>query len=428
VGGPARHAPAAHVIDVAAGRRMPPALMAKGMAGAARLDASDMSRTTRGREGADTMHAPVNRRQATLWLAGGLAGASLVACAPSRPKVRVGFLGGLSGSVAELGVQGRNGVLLAIEVLNAGPDGPRFELVARDDQQDPETARHAVAGLASEGVAFVVGPMTSAMAVVAVPVADRLGLVMISPTATTDELSGKADVFFRVAADASYGARQLADASLRAGGHRFAVLLDARNRAYTENFARAFGARVQAGGGSVVATVDYTDADDDFRTLADRLLASKPDAALVVAGVGDSALAAQHLRQRAPKLLLAVSPWAANPRFVELGGSAVEGVIAQQALDLASPAPAFSKFRQRYRDRFGDEATTPAVQAYEAMGLGAAALRETRDGLTLKQVLAQPGRHWPGLYSDIVLDAYGDNDRALHLTQVRDGRFVSLVP
>jgi branched-chain amino acid transport system substrate-binding protein len=251
---------------------------------------------------------------------------------------------------------------------------------------------------------------------------------MISPTATTDELSGKADVFFRVAADASFGARQLADAAVRAGGRRFALLLDARNRSYTANFGNTFAARVRAQGGTVTSTVEFEDGEADFRALVDRLMAGHPDAALIVAGVGDSALAAQHLRERSPAILLSVSPWAANPRFVELGGHAAEGVIAQQAMDLGSPLPAFARFRQRYRDRFGEDATTPAVQAYEALLLGAAALRETKDGLTLKQVLAQPGRHWPGLYSDIVLDAYGDNDRALHLTQVREGRFVPLGP
>lgn len=343
--------------------------------------------------------------------------------------MRIGFLGGLTGSVAELGVQGRNGALLAIAALDeAVPDGPRHELVALDDHQDPATVRAAVDTLARERVAFAVGPMTSAMAVAAVPEAQRVGLVLVSPTATTDELSGRPDVFFRVAADATYGARQLADAALAQGGKRFALLLDMRNRSYSASFGNAFAARVRERGAAVTATVEIAGADNDFRELADRLLADRPDSALVVAGVGDSALAAQQLRQRAPAIRLAITPWAANARYVELGGRLVEGTLVQQALDLETTRAPFVGFRQRYHERFGEDPATPAVQAYEAVMLGAAALAEVTPSRSLQQVLSQPGRRWPGLYSDIVLDANGDTQRPLRLAQVHDGRFVGITP
>ncbi len=375
-----------------------------------------------------------SRRHAHRCLALGLAAAVtapsgfLAACSRRPVVIKVGFLGGLTGTVAELGVEGRNGALLAAEELSAAAGASRIEVVPMDDRQNADVARAAVQALAQQGVAFAVGPMTSAMAVAVVPEAQRLGLVLISPTATTDELSGKPDVFYRVAADASYGARQLADAAAHAGGQRFALLLDARNRSYSASFGNAFAARVKAQGGTVTGIVEYQEADVDFRALSERLLAERPDTVLIVAGVGDSALVAQQLRRQAPALRLVVTPWAANARFLQLGGRNVEGTIAQQALDLASPAPAFVAFRQRYRTRFGEDATTPAVQSYEALALGIAALREADGAHTLQQVLGQPGRHWPGLYSDILLDANGDTARSLHLAQVRDGRFAAFAP
>ncbi len=53
----------------------------------------------------------------------------------------------MSGRVADLGVAGRNGAMLAIEQRNAagGIHGRAVELVVKDDEQNPEVAKKAVA-------------------------------------------------------------------------------------------------------------------------------------------------------------------------------------------------------------------------------------------------------------------------------------------
>jgi len=100
-----------------------------------------------------------------------LAGLLCVACIPSKP-LRLGFIGGLSGPVADLGESGRDGALLAVEEINAagGIGGRRVELHLIDDGQDEEQAAAAVETLAREGVELIIGPLTSAMGVAALPV------------------------------------------------------------------------------------------------------------------------------------------------------------------------------------------------------------------------------------------------------------------
>jgi branched-chain amino acid transport system substrate-binding protein len=73
-------------------------------------------------------------------------GSGMIACTPPEP-VRIGFLGGLSGRVADLGIGGRNGAILAVEMRNqhGGIKGRPIELIAEDDQQDAEIARQAIA-------------------------------------------------------------------------------------------------------------------------------------------------------------------------------------------------------------------------------------------------------------------------------------------
>ena len=80
-------------------------------------------------------------------LAGALAG-GLAGCSPPEP-IRLGFIGGISGRVADLGIGGRNGVALAIEMRNksGGVNGRPVELIVEDDKQDPEIAKRAVGRL-----------------------------------------------------------------------------------------------------------------------------------------------------------------------------------------------------------------------------------------------------------------------------------------
>jgi|GEM_PF-6092796 len=82
------------------------------------------------------------KRYLSLPLAMLLVGLLTVSCAPDEP-IKLGFVGGLSGRVADLGISGRDGATLAIEQKNAagGIRGRKIKLIAVDDKQDPARPR-----------------------------------------------------------------------------------------------------------------------------------------------------------------------------------------------------------------------------------------------------------------------------------------------
>ncbi len=326
--------------------------------------------------------------------------------------------------ISELGVGGRNGAQLAVETLNV-EHGVRYELLVEDDRNDPNAARSAIVSFASRGAAFVVGPMTSSMAVAAVPEANRLGIVLISPTATTDELSAKDDFFFRTAADAPAGARQLARLLRDRGARSIVVLMDVTNGAYSSSFGHAAAVEFSNLRGAESTELGYRSGSSlEFSDAMGRIDIKRPDAVILVNGPSDAAIVTQHIRRNAPDTVVALSPWGANVQFLQIGGRATEGAIALQAVDLESPLPRMRDFVARYRARFGEAPTTPAVQSYEAVMLGVSALNR-RGANSLRATLSVPSQ-WAGLDGDFSLDAYGDAKRELHLTEVRDGRFEAL--
>jgi len=355
-------------------------------------------------------------------------GGALAGCVPPEP-LRLGFLGGLSGRVADLGIAGRNGAMLAVEIRNSsgGVNGRVVELLVEDDKQDPDLARKAVGRLLERKVEAIIGPMTSAMAVATVPLVNEAELVMLSPTVTTTTLTGIDDHFLRViASTAEYARISAADHFERLGLRRVAVAYDLRNRAYTEGWLADYRHAFESAGGTLNITVPFSSSEEtSFADLAGRLLSAKPELVLILANSVDAALLAQQIRKRDGVVRIGTSEWAATERLIELGGKAVEGVMIAQFVDRDSTQPAYVAFRRRYVERFGQEPGFGGLTAFDAANVVLDALVARQPGQTLKQVILVRGV-FSGAQSEIRFDATGDAARETYLTTIRDGSFVRL--
>lgn len=119
----------------------------------------------------------------------------LCAACGQREPIRLGFVSGLTGRHSDLGISSRNGATLAVDELNAagGVRGRSLQLIIRDDGQDADRARRAVRELVGEGVVAMVGHATSSMAAATLPIVNDAQVLMVSPTVTSPDFTGKDD-------------------------------------------------------------------------------------------------------------------------------------------------------------------------------------------------------------------------------------------
>lgn len=352
---------------------------------------------------------------------------ALAAC--SRPEpIRLGFVGGLSGRHYDLGVSGRNGAQLAVADLNAagGVNGRPIELLPRDDGQDPEQARRAVAGLADQGAAAVIGHMTSSMAVASLPVAEARGVLMVSPTASAASLRGHDDAFITLFPSNAEMARALAEHVVaRTRVRRVAVLVDQSNLAFSGTWGEAFGAELARRGGTVTRTVAFTSgAGRPLGEVAAEALSDGPDGLLVVANALDSAALAQQARKRDAGVRLLGTDWGFTRDVVTHGGTAVEGALFTQEIDVEDRSPRFAQVAQAYQARFGRPIDFAAATAYEAVLVVAEGYRRDPSGRALKRAVLAAGR-FEGLQGPFTIDAFGDAQRQPRVMTIRDGRMVA---
>jgi len=354
---------------------------------------------------------------------------SMLGCGQPE-SVRIGFVGGTSGRVADLGIAGRDAVYLAVERCNdeGGVKGRPVQLITRDDEQDPGKAVQVVRELIDLGVVAIIGPMTSSMAVVVAPVADAAGVLLMSPTVTSEELSGKDDHFFRISSTTREYAARSASYQLKSGVmRRVAAVYDMGNRSFTENWLHNFQRVFHEGGGEIIHVEAFTSGGDtNHLELCRRLLASRPDGVLIIANSMDSAILCQQVRKLDPRIPVTLADWGATERLIELGGKAVEGVTVVQTFDRNSPSPDYQAFRKLYMERFQREPGFPGVYSFEAATVVLEALRKQGPGQSLKEVLLARGRI-EGLQNAFSFDAFGDVQRPeASISIVRNGEFVVL--
>lgn len=355
---------------------------------------------------------------------------SLLTACDKKDSVKLGFVGGLTGRVSDLGIAGRNGTTLAVEEWNrrGGINGRPIILLVGDDKQDPPAAKEAVTSLLDQGVVAVIGHMTSAMSVATLPLFNQRRIVLVSPTTTTEDLTAKDDYFFRVCDGNDRYARELATTlSQRQGVKRVAVIYDLGNKAYSESYLNGFRKAFVHSGGEIVGAVSYVSGPDvAFSNLAKRALDFDPDSVLMISSAVDTALLAQQFEKTGKQLPLATSPWGGTERLLSLGGRAVEGMVLQQFFDRDNTTPRYRAFRQTYLERFGEEPGFASVGAYDASNLVLAALARKPSPQELKASLLESGK-FAGVQDTIAIDRFGDAARTIYSHTIRNGKFVTLL-
>ncbi len=349
----------------------------------------------------------------------------LQGCEDSKP-LKIGFIGGTSGRVADLGVAGRNGVILAVEEWNVagGIKGQRIELILKDDKQEAELSKKAAEELVTAGVSAILGPMTSSMAMEVVPVSNQSKILTMGLTVTTNKLTGKDDYFFRTLSPTLDHASETAKYLHKyKQSKKVAAVYDLRNKAYTEGWLKDFSVSFKKTGGTITKSIPFNSSDQvKFEDIARDLLAVTPDTIVLIANSVDAALLAKQIRAINPDTQIAASEWAGTERLIELGGRYVEGTVVPQYFDRNNQDTEYQAFYRTYLERFGHSPGFPGLVSYNAASVVLRALSDKKSGENLKQAILRI-RKFPAIQGTIVFDEFGDSKSKTHLTEVIDGQF-----
>jgi branched-chain amino acid transport system substrate-binding protein len=357
----------------------------------------------------------------------------LGACAAqSSDKILIGVAGPVN---IAFGEAVHNGAILAVEDINreGGINGRNLDLLVKDDEMERERAIEVATQFRDQSqVVAVVGHVNSSATLAAADIYNHPtnGLLEISPTATSPELSGKGPWTFRVCPTDLHQGDALADwAYTRLGRRRAAVLYV--NDEYGRGVLNAFAPAFEKLGGTIIAQDPFLASLEESSTTFDpyleRALRNRMDA-LILVGVGEEVLGIL----RAARRLGFTGPIMGADGLTDLvvEGSVAEGVYMTAAFLPDLPTSIARDFVQRYTARFGEAPSDRAALAYDAVMLIARGLTEVGpERRALRDYVAGVGTANPayeGVTGTISLNSDGDvvgKDMAVGV--IRGGKIVS---
>ncbi|GAB4214600.1 MAG: ABC transporter substrate-binding protein [Rhodoferax sp.] len=333
-------------------------------------------------------------------------------------------MGTLTGRFSDLGVAGRDGALFAVEqaLQHRAAGDPDIVLTPFDDGGSSLRLAELVPAIEAAGVQVLIGPMTSSVANVWVPLANENNLLTLSPTVTSPRFTGIDDAFFTVTSSTEVYARHNATFCVNTlGWKRFALLVERANVAYTDPWSQTFVRTVKALGGQVAGQWRISSGDV---TGLDRLLAlareAQPQAIVLVASAADVAYCAQALRRGGHRIPLVSAEWAGSQEVRTLGGASVNGLVFSQFYNPLDTSPRYLGFQAAFLNRFGRNPGFAEVAAFDATQVAMAVLRQRLPEETPKAALLRL-KSFEGLQHPIVFSATGDTQRPVHMVGIADG-------
>jgi branched-chain amino acid transport system substrate-binding protein len=323
----------------------------------------------------------VNRR--TL-VKGGLAALATAAAMPrtslaqSSEPIMLGVSGPLTGPNAQYGTQWKQGFDLALDEIHAagGINGRKLAYSFEDSQSDPRQAVAIAQKFVSDPkIVMELGDFSSPASMAASPIYQRGGLVQFGFTNSHPDFTKTGDFMWSTSVSQADEQPLLALYAVRHLGLKKLAVLHLNTdwgRTSRDYFVKA----AKDDGAEIVITEGYIPDERDFRSTLVRVRDANPDGLILISYYADGALIARQARQLGLKQTMCAASSVYSPKFLELGGDAVEDVHLDTRYFPEDPRPEVRKFIAGFKAKYnGQEPDAFNVYAYDAMNMAAAVVK-----------------------------------------------------
>lgn len=346
--------------------------------------------------------------------------------------IRIGVITSLTGPEARFGQAQKYGYEMALDEINsAGVLGKKIELIYQDDTSKPEVASLTVEKLSDRSdIVALMGAYSSSATFPAAAVANRYGIPMLCPSATTDEVTRQGyEWVFRVCASASDYGRTLVEFLTKvADAHRLAVVYE--NTQFGSSVARAALEQAPKAGIEIVAYEAYDQGGTDFTPLLTRVKSETPDAVLFVSYLADATLLMRQSKEidLNPKVFTAGGAGFSLPDFLKGAGDTAEYTISVTQWTPDAKWTGSREWAEHFRARWNYDPSYHSVQAYISLKILADAIE--RAGSTVRTAVRDAIRtsDLDSVFGPIHFTDVGQNEHPVAITQVLNGKFVTVWP
>jgi branched-chain amino acid transport system substrate-binding protein len=367
-------------------------------------------------------------RHITTVLATALLVASWAAPAGAKDKVKVAFIGPLTGGVAANGIGGRNSAELAVKLRNADPKAKYdYELAVLDDECKPNTAvQVATKAGADRAIIAAVAHYCSATAIATVDTFNRLELPMIVWGAVLPDITyrNKYPEVHRVNGT-MINQNEVASKFMTGLGFKtWVVIHDTTDygKAHNEYFSKD----LKADGGKILATFGVTADQQDFTAELTQAKALNPE----VIYFGGLTPIGIRIRQQMDKLgikaVLQGTSGIKSDAYIQGLGALAEGSLSFLEGAPIDKLPGGKYFQEQY-DKAGYKEPPEAYGAFAFTAMKLVLDKIEAVGPDRAKVTAALGdvKNYDSIIGPVTFDDHGQNTVSLITKYVaQDGKWV----
>ena len=367
-------------------------------------------------------------RHMTTVLATALLVASWVTPAAAKDKVKIAFIGPLTGGVAANGIGGRNSAELAVKLRNADPKAKYdYELTVLDDECKPNTAvQVATKAGADNAIIAAVAHYCSATAIATVDTFNRLELPMIVWGAVLPDITyrNKYPEVHRVNGT-MINQNEVASKFMTGLGFKtWVVIHDTTDygKAHNEYFSKD----LKADGGKILATFGVTADQQDFTAELTQAKALNPE----VIYFGGLTPIGIRIRQQMDKLgikaVLQGTSGIKSDAYIQGLGALAEGSLSFLEGAPIDKLPGGKYFQEQY-DKAGYKEPPEAYGAFAFTAMKLVLDKIEAVGPDRAKVTAALGdvKNYDSIIGPVTFDDHGQNTVSLITKYVaQDGKWV----
>lgn len=339
--------------------------------------------------------------------------------------ISVGVVLPLTGTMAAYGQDIYNGIELANKLQPKLSNKDTVKLIAIDTKGDKlETSNGVNRLIATDKVLGIIGEATTTDTMQAISISEEKKIPLIAPVASGDRLLDNKKYASRVCFKDSFQGDKFATYVFKDLGLKSVVIIVDQSNVYSLGLARAFENSFKNKGGKIIKKLVINSGDKDFRAVVSQLKSLNPDFVYMPIYHPEAALIARQARQIGFDKLLTAGDGVNNQAFIELGGSAVNGVIFTDSFDYNNPSTQLGKdFIAAYEKAKG----TKELPAFSAMGADAYfvmlnAMNACVDNLTSECIndKIHQTKNFQGVSGVISIDKSGNAVRSVVIKEIQN--------
>ena len=305
----------------------------------------------------------------------------LFAATAQAAYLKIGIAEALTGGGAQYGVPIRNGFQLAADEINAkgGINGNKLLLVIEDEQGKKEEAINVFKKLIfQDKVLMIFGPTLSNSMFAAGPVANGAKVVAFGTSNTANGITDIGPYIFRNSVMESDVLPVTVASAVKHYKLKNVAVIYGNDDAFTKSGYDAFKKALEEQKLPVTTTETYVKGDVDFKAQLTKIKGTNPDAVVCSCLAEEAANIMLQARGLGLKVPFIGGNGFNSPKLFEISKLAGEGTFVGSPWANTNPAAANKSFVAAYQKKYNLEPNQFAAQAYDALNIAAAALKDIK--------------------------------------------------